>query len=111
MDNKPDVPIIDEDTRNAFFSERLSAFLIDGLLFYGLFLLTLRLVYPNTPVFLNWAGRPWLLVWGVLFLLYHAEAAAAGRPTLGKWLMGLRVVGKDDRPLPFHWALLRAFGY
>lgn len=101
----------DDEPRQAFFSERLSAFLIDGLLFYGLFLACLRLVYPDTPVLVNYAGRPWLLVWTALFIVYHAEAAAAGRPTLGKWLLGLRVEGLDGKPLPFERALLRAVGY
>jgi uncharacterized RDD family membrane protein YckC len=99
------------ESRPADFGERLVAFMVDGLLFYGLFLASLKLVYANTPVLLNQNGHSWLLVWGALFILYHAEAAAAGRPTIGKWLLGLRVLGTDDKPLPFSRALLRAAGY
>jgi uncharacterized RDD family membrane protein YckC len=100
-----------EEPRLADFGERLVAFMVDGLLFYGLFLASLKLVYPKTPVLLNEHGHTWLLVWLVGIILYHAEAAAAGRPTLGKWLLGLRVLGTDDKPLPFPRALLRAAGY
>jgi uncharacterized RDD family membrane protein YckC len=103
----------DEPTgpRPALFGERLVAFMIDGLLFYGLFVLTLKLVYSGTPVMQNPSGRSWLLIWAALFVLYHAEAAAAGRPTAGKWLLGLRVVDLDGKPLSFPKAILRALAY
>ena len=45
-----------DELRPAYFSERLAAFTIDGLLFYGLFLLSLKLAdgrYASWKAFLD----------------------------------------------------------
>ena len=99
------------EVRPARFSERLVAFMLDGLLFYGLFLLSLKLLNPRVPVLVNPRGQAVLSVWLVLFMLYHAGFASAGRPTIGKELMGLRVVDLEGLPLPFPRSLARALGY
>jgi uncharacterized RDD family membrane protein YckC len=97
--------------RPATFDERLTAFLVDALLFYGLALLLMKLAQPQVPVLVNPDGLKYLYATMGLLALYHAGLSAMGRPTAGKALLGLRVVGEDLRPLSPPWALARSAGY
>ena len=45
--------------RPATFDERATAYFLDGLLFYGLVLLTLKVLHPTVPVFLNPQSAAW----------------------------------------------------
>ena len=55
----------------------------------------------NTQVGLAWFG---------LYILYQLIGTATGA-TIGKRLLGLRIVRKDGQPLGFGGALMRAIGY
>jgi len=100
------------EVRPAHFGERVTAFVLDGLAFYGLFLASLRLADPDVPVLLNPRGQAFLVPWLGVFLAYHALAASRGIPTLGKALLGLRVVDQEGLGnLPLGRAFLRSLGY
>jgi uncharacterized RDD family membrane protein YckC len=50
------------------------------------------------------------LAWVVIALLYHLIAELATGQSLGKWLMGLKVVDVNGRPLGMRPVLLRTLG-
>lgn len=96
----------------AGFFERFLAYSIDGLLFvfgcyisHALSVVFLRL--PNIPSTLT----QFQLGWIGAYVLYQTVFNAGGRATLGKLLVGLRVVTKADEPLTFPRSFLRAVGY
>jgi len=55
------------------------------------------------PSYLNLVTLGWLLL-----VAYHSIGWANTGRTLGKTILGLRVVGRDGERLPFAWALGRA---
>lgn len=97
--------------RPAEFSERVLAFAADGALFAAAWALTLKAVAPGEPLFLHPKGAAAFLVWGALFLGYQAWFSSEGRVSLGKGLLGLRVVGPDGEPLGLIAAAGRSLGY
>src|SRR3989338_5244248 len=93
------------------FSERFVAFMIDGLLFTAGFFGSLKLINPEYLIFTNPNGRPMYLVWLILWIVYNAVCSSNGRVTLGKKIVGLRVVAEGGKPLGLGRAFLRAVGY
>jgi uncharacterized RDD family membrane protein YckC len=92
-------------------TDRFLAYLIDTLPFgFGYYLSLILLVarwhvLPLTPMVIRAA----MLVWLAIYVLYHALGAVNGG-TVGKRLLGLRVVGMDGKPLGIGRALMRALG-
>jgi len=97
--------------RRADFSERALAFAADGALFAAGWALTLKAAAPDVPLPYHPRGAAALLIWGALFLAYQAYFSSEGRVTLGKRLLGLRVVGADGEPLGLLQAVGRSLGY
>ena len=93
------------DMNLASFSARVVAFGLDLGLFAAAVLLAER-IWESAAI-----GRAWLPAWAVLFLLYQAYFSSGGRRSLGKALVGLRVVGEDRAPLAFDRALARSMMY
>jgi uncharacterized RDD family membrane protein YckC len=62
---------------------------------------------PNLAPF--WRLSMWgsLLLFGWYFVLFHAMAGK----TLGKWLLGLRVVGRNQSGITYRQAVIRLIGY
>lgn len=100
------------ELRPATFNDRLIAFVIDALPFVLGFTATLyaavvrKHLLPDAVDTVKKVGGAWF----ALFLLYQAAGNAAGA-TIGKRLMGLRIVRKDGQPLGFFRGLVRAAGY
>lgn len=99
------------DFKLADFSERAVAFAIDAGVFWGLAYATLALLFPSYSVWANPHEQRWFLLWVALFLVYQAYFSAEGRVSLGKHLIGLRVVDVEGEPLPLGQALIRALLY
>ena len=97
--------------RRADFSERTIAFAADAAPFAAAWVLTLRAVDPSEPLTAHPKGAAAALLWGGLFLAYQAFFSSEGRVSLGKGLLGLRVVDRDGEPLDLARALGRSAGY
>lgn len=86
----------------AKITDRFLAYLVDilpfALAYYA------GLAFATAP---RWALVAGL---GTLFVLYHAVMNARGA-TLGKRLLGIRVVRLDGTPLDFRTSLIRSLGY
>ena len=97
----------------AYVFERAIAFLVDSLLFFSVYLWSLYLLVrgglwlPTTT-----QERLYALFFFVLFVLYSGFFSSGRRNTLGKALIGLKVVNKDSyEPLSFSKGVIRGFGY
>lgn len=101
----------DAGMRLAAFSERVVAFAIDMGLFVSAHFATLALASPGWPVLLSPRANLWMALWILLFILYQAYCSCEGRVSLGKWLLGLRVVDLENEPLSLGPAALRSFLY
>jgi uncharacterized RDD family membrane protein YckC len=109
--------------RRASDGRRVAAWILDGLPFIALFALTLRFALdhlPHEPLdllgYLDLAAVEARHVTGpifagalVLFGVYHALSHGLSGATLGKRLLGLRVVCRDGRRPGLGRAALRAF--
>lgn len=95
----------------ADFAERTLAFGIDYALFALGWLLSLKLAFPHFGVDWNPHATQWTLLWTALFVLYHAYMGCEGRASLGKRLVGLKVVTVDNEPLTLGGSLIRAVCY
>lgn len=113
MENQEDVSEIlaEEHVPLAAFSERAVAFGLDVGLFTLGYLGSLKLFFPQYSPFLNPHAALFTGVWTAVFLLYQAFFSSEGRVSLGKRLMGLRVVGTDQEPLSLESAILRSATY
>jgi uncharacterized RDD family membrane protein YckC len=100
-----------DDLHLADFAERTIAFGIDYTLFALGWLLSIKLAFPQYGVGWNPFSTQWTLLWTALFILYHAYFASEGRVSLGKRLLGLKVVDVDNEPLSLIQALIRAICY
>jgi uncharacterized RDD family membrane protein YckC len=105
------------------FFRRCWAFLIDLLVLSALSILLLYLTYvgisvglaahnqslfrDNSSLFLGAFLSAWPFLVAGYFVLLHGMD---GR-TIGKWLLGLRVVGPDRGPVTYGQAFLRWVGY
>ena len=99
------------DVDLARFSERTIAFAIDYFLCAIGYFASLKLVFPRYPVRINPHGVGWSLLWIGLFILYQAYGSSQGRVTIGKRLLGLKVLNLNHEPLGLGEALLRAVAY
>ena len=95
----------------ATFGDRAVAFTIDYALCAAGFFLTLKLAFPKYPVLINPHGRAWAIAWIVIFFIYQALMSCGGRISVGKRLLGIRVLTLDGMELPPGSAALRSFGY
>lgn len=93
--------------------ERAVAFIFDFLLFFSayiwlIYILVVIIGFYTTPL----QDKMFMSAFWVSFIAYHAFFSCGGRQTLGKFLMGIKIVKKGtDEPLPFIKALIRPFGY
>jgi uncharacterized RDD family membrane protein YckC len=97
--------------RHAVFSERAVAFSVDAALFFAGWILTLKALDASAPVFAHPKGAAAALLWGGLFVAYQAFFSSEGRVTLGKRLLGLRVVGHDGEAPSLAHGIGRSLGY
>jgi len=105
-------PTIAESPRTeyAYFLERALAFTIDYFPFPLLGLLSLACLYKMGLTLTIFQDIVWISFWLLLFMLYHAIFNSGGRRTLGKFLLGIKVVSVDDEePISFGKAFLRGF--
>lgn len=101
----------DGEVELAGFSDRVVAFSVDYALFAAGYFVSLKLLFPAYPVLLNPHGMKWSLLWIALFIVYHAALSMDGRATLGKQLLGIRVVNLDGEPVGLGAAILRSASY
>jgi uncharacterized RDD family membrane protein YckC len=97
--------------RQADFSERVLALAVDYALFAGLWALLLKAIDPSVPLLENPKGSLLSVALTGFFLLYQAVFSSEGRASLGKRLVGLRVVDGEGEPLSLGAALFRAACY
>lgn len=93
----------------ASFSERVLAFSLDGAIFVLGYHLSFGLLLPADAGADKYAI--WTALWTFLFLIYQAYFSCEGRVSLGKRLLGLRVVGLDREPLSLGQAAMRSAAY
>lgn len=96
-------------TDYAFFMERALAFAIDYFPFPMLGLGALILLYNQGYNFTLAQDVMFILLFLVFFMIYHGIFNSGGRVSLGKHLMGIKVITLDDKPLTFGKAFLRGF--
>lgn len=98
----------------AFFMDLLVLSVLSFVLFYfayvgysvGLAAHHQALSEENLDVFLFFLILGWLSLVAGYFILFHGM----GGQTIGKWLLGLRVVGADQEPITYRQALTRCVG-
>ena len=100
-----------EEPRRADFSERALAFTVDYALFALGWALTLKALEPSETLGTNPLGPLATIVFTALFIVYQAYFSCEGRVSLGKRLLGLRIVGIDLQPLDLAHAVARSIGY
>jgi uncharacterized RDD family membrane protein YckC len=103
------------------FFRRTFAFLVDVVMVFLLSAVMGFLSYLGYKVGLSAHGRSvtwqsstpllFFLAWGWIFLItgYFVMFHGMEGKTIGKWLLGLRVVGADRRMITYRQALLRSF--
>lgn len=99
------------EPRLADFSERALAFTTDYALFALGWALTLKALDSSEPLGTNPLGPLVTLIFTALFVVYQAYFSCEGRVSLGKRLLGLRIVGLDNHPLDLPHAVVRSIGY
>lgn len=93
--------------------ERAVALLFDMLMFASVYLWSSYVIIMK----LDWITTPTQNVviyisFNILFILYCSVLSSGGRQTLGKFLIGIKVISKDGQtPLSFVKALIRTLGY
>jgi len=98
---------------NASIFERAVAWLFDFLMFASAYLWTSYIMIVK----LDWITTPIQNVviyisFNILFILYCSVLSSGGRQTLGKFLLGIKVMEKDGQtPLSFTKAVIRTIGY
>lgn len=95
------------DLHLADFAERLVAFSVD----YALFFLGAQVSLLALSRVVALPENEWVILWNALFLLYQAYASCEGRVSLGKQLLGLKVVTVDSEPLSLGQSVIRALAY
>ena len=107
---EPGVAPEEEGFELAAFSERVLAFTVDAGLFIAGYYLSFRLAFPRYPLALHPAMAYWHFLWVALFVIYQAFFSSEGRASLGKKLLGLRVL-RDGEGLSLGQAVLRSALY
>lgn len=95
----------------AEFSARLTAYCVDMALAVAGYFITLKLFFPAYSPVMNPHARVWTALWIGLFLVYQAFSSCEGRRSVGKALMGLRVVDAEGEPLELGRAMVRSGMY
>lgn len=108
---EPESRVMEQDRDLAGFSDRVVAFSLDILLFMAGYALTLKLFFAQYPLLVNPHAGSWSVLWTALFLVYQAFSSCEGRRSLGKALLGIRVVTLDREPLGLGAAILRSATY
>jgi uncharacterized RDD family membrane protein YckC len=99
------------ELRPAKISDRFIAYLFDTVPFAAGYAGTVWHLFAQLGRSLPWAELRRLgLAWAGAYLLYQLVGNATGG-TLGKRLLGLRVVRTDGQPLGFVGAVMRTVGY
>ena len=108
----PVSPAAEVELRPAKINDRFIAYVLDAVPFAGGYLMTLIIAVMKLHAAAR--ARPFTLrvaaVWAGLYILYQFAGNAAGA-TVGKRLMGIRVVRKDGAPLGLGRSFARALGY
>ncbi|MEW6013001.1 MAG: RDD family protein [Elusimicrobiota bacterium] len=102
----------EETYRIAGFNERFLAYLIDTLPFVFLNYYSLTfLIKNNYLIYSDSLASKWKWGWIALFIIYEVIFTSGGRVTLGKKLLGIRVVSKNGENLSIIKAFIRVIGY
>lgn len=102
----------EETYRIAGFNERFLAYLIDTLPFVFLNYYSLTfLIKTNYLIYSDSLASKWKWGWIALFIIYEVIFTSGGRVTLGKKLLGIRVVSKNGENLSPVKAFIRVIGY
>ncbi len=102
----------EETYRIAGFNERFLAYLIDTLPFVFLNYYSLTfLIKNNYLIYSDSLASKWKWAWIALFIIYEVIFTSGGRVTLGKKLLGIRVVSKNGENLSIIKAFIRVIGY
>lgn len=108
----PKIDLTEQNEVNlANFSARVVAFSVDLALAASGYFLSLKLCFPAYSPLLNPYSAPWITLWTALFLLYQTYASCQGRRSLGKALVGLRVIDLEGQPLSLGKAATRSAVY
>ena len=99
-----------EKTELAGVPERVLALSLDALLFIAGCRLSFPLAFPGYPLDIRPAMLGWPYLWAALFVFYQAFFSCEGRVSLGKRLLGLRVL-RDGEPLSLSQAAIRSALY
>lgn len=95
----------------ASFSDRVAAFGIDLGVFALAYLVSLKVAFPQYSPFSNPHESVFLLAWTGLFLLAQTYFSSEGRASLGKSLVGIRVVSPEGEGLSLGQAAVRSLSY
>ncbi|MGC8867565.1 MAG: RDD family protein [Elusimicrobiales bacterium] len=96
----------------AGFNERFLAYLIDTFPFVFLNYFTLSIAIKNNyVVYSNSLNIRWKIAWLFLFILYETIFTSGGRRTVGKKILGIRVIHKNGGNLTVLGAFVRVVGY
>ncbi len=96
----------------AGFNERFLAYLIDTLPF--VFLHSYTFTYAIKYGYITYSSdieAKWKWLWIILFIIYEVIFTSGGRRTLGKKIMGIKVISKDGNNLSLFKAFIRVIGY
>lgn len=96
----------------AGFNERFLAYLIDTLPFVFLHSFTLTFAIKNNYIIYNPSiEKIWKIIWIALFIIYEIIFTYGGRRTLGKKIIGIKVIDKNGKDVNIAKALIRVIGY
>ncbi|MCX7905228.1 MAG: RDD family protein [Elusimicrobiales bacterium] len=96
----------------AGFNERFLAYVIDVFPFVFLNFYTLSLAVKNNYIiYSDTIETKWKIFWILLFILYEVIFTSGGRVTLGKKILGIKVIHKNGGNLNLFQAFIRVIGY
>lgn len=102
----------DEVFELAGFNERFLAYLIDTFPFVFLNYYTFAFALKNNYItYSDDIANKWKIFWILVFILYEVVFTSGGRVTLGKKILGIKVIHKNGGFLTPFGALLRVVGY
>ncbi len=104
---------VDEEVYElAGFNERFLAYIIDTFPFVFLNYFTLSIAVKNNYVlYSDSLATKWKIAWLFLFILYETIFTSGGRRTVGKKILGIKVIHKNGGSLTILQAFLRVIGY
>lgn len=96
----------------ADFNERFLAYLIDTFPFVFLNYYTLAFAVKNNYViYSDSLSNKWKIFWLLIFIIYEVIFTSGGRVTVGKKILGIRVIHKNGGYLTPFGAFIRVIGY